>query len=155
MGLWKNTLWANFKPAVKISINSAISQGNTPLPLPFCIGRNPLIETIKTTGYGYQLRDGDTISHPLHMDDIKVYAKRASHWFSEQNHQNRQQRTPFGIRKCGWMVRKRGQVIHTEGIALPEGRISDVKRTIGTLEYQRQIATTTTNGKNKVREIKS
>ncbi|TWW76608.1 hypothetical protein D4764_13G0012700 [Takifugu flavidus] len=36
---------------------------------------NPLSQIITKSGYGYQFRNGTTVSHLLYMDDIKLYAK--------------------------------------------------------------------------------
>ncbi|TWW74438.1 hypothetical protein D4764_14G0004410 [Takifugu flavidus] len=65
-------------------------------------GLNPLSQIITKSGYGYQFRSGTTVSHLLYMDDIKLYAKRR-------------------------MISRRGKVVATDEVDLPEGNITDVQ----------------------------
>ena len=98
-------------------------------PLLFCIGLNPLSQIITNTGYGYRFRSGATISHLLYMDDIKLYA-RSEREIDSLIHTTRIYSDDigmsFGLDKCGRMVSKRGKMIRTEGIDLPEGNKGDI-----------------------------
>ena len=180
MRLWKTTLEANGKPLAKVSIKCGIYQGDALSPLLFCIGLNPLSQIINKTGYGYRLRNGATISHLLYMDDIKLYAKNERD-IDSLIHTTRIYSTDigmsFGLEKCGRMVTKRGKVVRTEGVSLPEGTIADIEesykylgipqangnleevtRKAATAKYLqrvRQVLRSQLNGKNKSRAINS
>ncbi|XP_055368950.1 uncharacterized protein LOC129604859 [Betta splendens] len=178
MRLWRTTLEANGKPLAQVSIKCGIYQRDALSPLLFCIGLNTLSQIINKTGYGYRLRNEATISHLLYMDDIKLYAK------SERDIDSLIHTTSiyssdigmsFGLEKCGRMVTKRGKVIHTEGVSLPEGTIADIEdnykylgipqangnleqatRNAATSKYLlrvRQVLRSQLNGKNKSRAI--
>ena len=147
-------------------------------PLLFCIGLNPLSQIITNTGYGYRFRSGATISHLLYMDDIKLYA-RSEQEIDSLIHTTRIYSDDigmsFGLDKCGRMVSKRGKMIRTEGIDLPEGNIGDIQdsykylgipqangnheeatrksTTAKYLQRVRQVLKSQLNGKNKVRAI--
>lgn len=180
MRLWKTTLEAKGKPLAHVSIKCGIYQGDSLSPLLFCIGLNPLSQIIDRTGYGYRLRNGATISHLLYMDDIKLYAK-SERDIDSLIHTTRIYSTDigmsFGLEKCSRMVTKRGKVVHTEGVSLPEGTIADVEdsykylgipqangnleeatRKAATAKYLqrvRQVLRSQLNGKNKVQAINS
>uniref|UniRef100_A0A096LVH5 Uncharacterized protein n=1 Tax=Poecilia formosa TaxID=48698 RepID=A0A096LVH5_POEFO len=81
----------------------------------------------------------------------------------------------FGLEKCGRMVTKRGKVIHTEGVSLPERTIADIEdsykylgipqangnldevirkgATAKYLQRMRQVLRSQLNGKNKIHAI--
>ncbi|XP_051931065.1 uncharacterized protein LOC127607055 [Hippocampus zosterae] len=83
----------------------------------------------------------------------------------------------FGLEKCSRMVTKRGRVVRTEGVSLPEGTIADIEdsykylgipqangnlelatRKAATAKYLqrvRQVLRSQLNGKNKTRAINS
>ena len=128
MGLWKTTLEANSQPIADVSIKCGIYQGDALSPLLFCIGLNPLSQIITKSGFGYRFRSGTTISHLLYMDDIKLYAKNERDIDSlihlTRIYSNDIGMT-FGLDKCGQMVCRRGKMITTEGVELPEGNITD------------------------------
>uniref|UniRef100_A0A7N8XHF5 Reverse transcriptase domain-containing protein n=1 Tax=Mastacembelus armatus TaxID=205130 RepID=A0A7N8XHF5_9TELE len=178
MGLWKTNLVANLKPIAQVSIKCGIYQGDALSPLLFCIGLNPLSQIITKTGFGYRLRNGATISHLLYMDDIKLYA-RTERDIDSLIHTTRIYSNDigmsFGLDKCGRMITKRGRVVRTEGVELPEGSIADVEgsykylgipqangnqeeaaRKAATAKYLqrvRQVLRSQLNGKNKVQAI--
>uniref|UniRef100_A0A3B4BAA2 Uncharacterized protein n=1 Tax=Periophthalmus magnuspinnatus TaxID=409849 RepID=A0A3B4BAA2_9GOBI len=68
------------------------------------------------------------------MDDIKLYAKNERD-IDSLIHTTRIYRTDigmsFGLEKCSWMVTKRGKVVHTKGVSLPEGTIADRYKYLG------------------------
>ncbi|KAJ8286116.1 hypothetical protein GJAV_G00034730 [Gymnothorax javanicus] len=114
MGLWRSTQEANSTPFAQVTIKCGIYQGNALSPLLFCIGLNPLNQIITKSGYGYQFRSGATISHLLHMDDIKLNAR------NERNINSLIHITwlysnaiglSFGMDKCGRMVARSGFVV--------------------------------------------
>ena len=101
-------------------------------PVPTAVLRrpNPLSAIIDMTGYGYRLRNGAVVSHLLYMDDIKLYAK-SERDIDSLIHTTRLYSNDigmsFGLEKCSRMVTKRGKVVRTEGIELPEGNIADIE----------------------------
>ncbi|TWW59399.1 hypothetical protein D4764_06G0009290 [Takifugu flavidus] len=128
--LWNTTLEANSKPIARVSIRCGIYQGDTLSPLLFCIGLNPLSQIITKSGYGYQFQSGTTVSHLLYMDDIKLYAKNEcdiDSLIQLASIYSKDIRMSFGLDKCGRMVSRRGNVIATDGVDLPEGNITDVQ----------------------------
>uniref|UniRef100_A0A096LTJ7 Reverse transcriptase domain-containing protein n=1 Tax=Poecilia formosa TaxID=48698 RepID=A0A096LTJ7_POEFO len=172
MGLWKTTLEANCKPLAQ-----GIYHGDALSPLLFCIGLNPLSQIINKTD-SPELKNGATISHLLYMDDIKLYAK-SERDIDSLIHTTRIYSTDigmsFGLEKCGRMVTKRGKVIHTEGVSLPERTIADIEdsykylgipqangnldevirkgATAKYLQRMRQVLRSQLNGKNKIHAI--
>uniref|UniRef100_A0A669EZW7 Reverse transcriptase domain-containing protein n=1 Tax=Oreochromis niloticus TaxID=8128 RepID=A0A669EZW7_ORENI len=178
MGMWRTTLEANSKSIAQVTIKCGIYQGDALSPLLFCIGLNPLSEIINKTGYGYRLRNGAVVSHLLYMDDIKLYAK-SERDIDSLIHTTRLYSNDigmsFGLEKCSRMVTKRGKVVRTEGIELPEGNIADIEdsykylgipqangnheeaaRKAATTKYLqrvRQVLRSQLNGKNKIRAI--
>lgn len=96
----------------------------------FCIGLNHVSQLITEGGSSYRFRSGVTVSYHLHMDDIKLHPR------SDRNINsliyltriyNKNIRIWFGLDKCGRRVAKRGEVIQTEWVELPEGRIADIQ----------------------------
>ena len=66
------------------------------------------------------------MNHLLFMDDLKLYAKseeqtntleRTVHVFSTDIGME------FGIKKCGILTMKRGKIVKSEGIKLPDGEV--------------------------------
>ena len=66
------------------------------------------------------------LNHLLFMDDLKLYAKseeqtntleRTVHVFSTDIGME------FGIKKCGILTMKRGKIVKSEGIKLPDGEV--------------------------------
>ncbi|TWW78234.1 hypothetical protein D4764_11G0003550 [Takifugu flavidus] len=121
--LWNTTLEANSKPIARRILERMTPHVTTLL----YDGLNPLSQIIT---YRYQFRSGTTVSHLLYMDDIKLYAKNERDidslihltriyskdiWMS------------FGLDKYERMISRRGKVITTDGVELPEGNIADLQ----------------------------
>ena len=92
------------------------------MPLLFCIGLNPLSQIINKSSHGYKLRNGETTSHLLCTDDIKLYAKN-KHDIGSLIHLTR----IYKLDKYGRMVSRRGKMIRSERVELPEGNTVDVQ----------------------------
>lgn len=110
MGLCKTTLKGKIKNLPKISIRCGIYQGDAWSPLLFCLGLSPLSQIINKTGNGYRLRNGTTLSHLEHMNDIKLCAKSVR---DTNRIYSRDIVMLFGPEKCCWMVTMRKKVVHT------------------------------------------
>ncbi|XP_055359272.1 5,10-methenyltetrahydrofolate synthetase (5-formyltetrahydrofolate cyclo-ligase) isoform X2 [Betta splendens] len=114
------------------------------------------------------------------MDDIKLYAKSKrdiDSLIDTTRIYSSDIGMSFGLEKCGRMVTKRGKVIHTEGVSLPEGTIADIEdsykylgipqvngnleqatkkaATAKYLQRVRQVLRSQLNAKNKSRVINS
>ncbi|KAK7930440.1 hypothetical protein WMY93_006835 [Mugilogobius chulae] len=155
MKLWKTTLVANGKPLAQVSIKCGIYQGDALSPLLFCIVTS---STWMNQAVAKSERDIDSLIHTtrIYSSDIGM---------------------SFGLEKCSRMVTKRGKVIHTEGVSLPDGTIADIEdsykylgipqangnleqatRKAATAKYLqrvRQVLRSQLNGKNKSRAINS
>ena len=130
MSHWKTTLMVNNKEISPVAIKCGIYQGDALSPLLFCICLNPLSDIIKKSEYGYKFKNGTKINHLFYMDDIKLYGKsereidsliNLTRIFSDDIGMS------FGLDKCGRLVTKRGHVIRTGGIDLPDGHIDDIQ----------------------------
>ena len=113
-----------------MTIKCGIYQGDALSPLLFCICLYPLSDIIKKSDYGYKFKNGTKINHLFYMDDIKLYGKsereidsliNLTRIFSDDIGMS------FGLDKCGRLVTKRGHVIRTNGIGLPDGHIDDIQ----------------------------
>ena len=78
-----------------------------------------------------RFKDGTTINHLFYMDDMKLDAKterdidsliNLPRVFSDDIGMS------FGLSKCGRLMTKRGKVVGTNGVALPNGHIADIEQ---------------------------
>ena len=82
---------------------------------------------LRQTKTSYKLKNrGKKINHLLFMDDLKLFAKNedqidnlvnAVRVFSEDI------KMEFGLPKCGVLIMKRGKVVKSEGISMPDGKM--------------------------------
>ena len=125
MPRWKTILTAGKQELGEVSIQRGIFQGDCLSPLLFVICLLPMSMILRKCKAGYQLERGKTkINHLLFMDDLKLFAKdeneidslvRTVNVFSEDIGMM------FGVQKCGVVVMKRGKVVNSDGIQLPNG----------------------------------
>ena len=125
MPSWKTQLTASGELLGEIDINRGIFQGDSLSPLLFVIVLIPLSIILNDTDLGYKIENHGKINHLLFMDDLKLYAR------SERELDSLVQTVrifsddigmEFGMDKCAVLVMKRGRVVRTEGIELPNGR---------------------------------
>ena len=109
----------------EVPIKSGIFQGDAPSPL-FIIALIPLTYILRIANPGYEFRTGETTNHLLFMDDLTLYSKseRAldSHnqtvrTFSENTGM------PFRIDKSAMVVMKKGKIVKSDGIELPNDKV--------------------------------
>ena len=109
----------------EVPIKSGIFQGDAPSPL-FIIALIPLTYILRIANPGYEFRTGETTNHLLFMDDLTLYSKseRAldSHnqtvrTFSENTGM------PFRIDKSAMLVMKKGKIVKSDGIELPNDKV--------------------------------
>ena len=84
-------------------------------------------------------------NHLLYMDDLKLYGKSHDQieTLVETVHTvSKDIRMEFGIKKCGMLLLKRGKVVSSEGVSLPDGQVmKEIDDTgykyLGILEYDK------------------
>ena len=152
----------------EVSISRGMFQGDSLFPLFFVIALIPLTHILRKAEPTYKFSyDGERINHLLFMDDLKLYAMNEKgvdsliqtvRVFSEDI------RMEFGIEKCAVLVMKRGKVVKSEGIKLPDYKTiqglkdGDGYKYLGILEAERirheeMKETVTKEYKRRVRKI--
>ena len=172
---------ANGEDLGEVNVKRGIFQGDSLSPLLFVLSMVPLSLILKKVNACYKWGKKEyKLNHLLFMDDLKLYAKseeqtnmlvRTVYVFSTDIGME------FGIKKCGILTMKRGKIVKSEGIKLPDGEVmkqvgqegytylgiieldkikeTEMKEKI-TKEYkrrQRLILKSKLNGRNKVTAI--
>ena len=92
----------------------------------------PLSQILRKLKSGYILKNGDKLNHLLFMDDIKIFAKsecEINGLISTVQILSNDIGMEFGIKKFGVLVLKRGTVVSSEGVEIPDGeRIKEVEK---------------------------
>ena len=93
-------------------------------PLLFVIALIPLTHILGTANPGYEIQTGETINHLLFMDDFTLYSK------SEKALDSLIQTVrifsigmQFEIDKCAMLVMKKGKIVKSDGIQLPNDKV--------------------------------
>ena len=129
MNKWKTSLHLDHQDdQIKIdrfSINTGIFQGDSPSGLLFILSLLPLSWLLSTSNIGYRINhQGDSISHLLFMDDLKLFAANNNQLPSMIRIVNKLSDDigmSFGIDKCKKMTIQRGKTVHMENIQLDNG----------------------------------
>eukprot|EP00794_Sanderia_malayensis_P021421 gene21421-biopygen13239 len=103
----------------ELSIVRGLFQGDSLSPLLFCLAIAPLSAAIRRRCAAYTIRDNETVSHLLYMDDLKVYSPTPKDLEKAIRVVERASRAigmELGLRKCAIAHRNhRGQVeVHEE-----------------------------------------
>ena len=181
MQQWRLSLTANGEDLGEVNVKRGIFQEDSLLPLMFVLSMVPLSLILKKEKAYYKWGKKEyKLNHLLFMDDLKLYAKseeqtntlvRTVYVFSTDIGMD------FGIKKGGILTMKRGKIVKSEGIKLPDGEMmkqvgqegctylgiieldkikdAEMKEEI-TKEYkrrQRLILKSKLNGRNKVTAI--
>lgn len=133
METWSTTLYiSNGERTLqtrKISIRRGIFQGDSLSALWFCVGLNPLSNTLSQANYGFKIKSHNqeyVLNHLLYMDDLKLYANsqdqleklvQITENFSNDIHME------FGIDKCKTINLERGILISNEGIRTNDNQL--------------------------------
>ena len=122
---WNTVLTVNGQEIGRVNIRRGIFQGDSLSPLLFIVSLLPLTVLLRKSGMGYQMsKTGTKVSHLLYMDDLKLYGKTRNELESLMNTVrifSNDIKMEFGLDKCATLSVKRGKVISTEGIRLPDG----------------------------------
>ena len=126
MKKWKTELTSCGESFGTIKIKRGIFQGDSLSPLLFVMTLIPLSLILRKVRAGYAFGRGKpTVNHLLFMDDLKVYGKNEKQVNTMINTVrifSQDICMEFGIDKCAVIVLKKGKLIKTEGITLPNGK---------------------------------
>ena len=113
-----------------VKYNRGLFQGDSLSPLLFCLAIDPISQILnRTKGYSlWHHGERKTISHMLHMDDLKIYAGgpdqlREAMACVEKTSKAISMR--FGVRKCVTVHMKKGKVL--AGLDNPEHSENSIK----------------------------
>ena len=85
----------------------------------------PLAMMLRKTNIFYEVRKkGERINHLLFMDDLKLFAKNVDQIDSLVNTVrlfSEDIKMEFGLSKCGVLIMKRGKVVESDGLCMPDG----------------------------------
>ena len=125
MKQWKLSLASNGNELGDVKVNRGIFQGDSLSPLLFVFCMIPISLVLRTVKAGYEWgKKGFSLNHLLFIDDLKLYGKseeqidslvRTVHILSTDIGME------FGIRNCGIILLKRGKIVRSQGIQLPNG----------------------------------
>ena len=126
MNSWKTMLTVGNQTLGEVDIKRGIFQGDSFSPLLFVISLIPLTLLLRKMKAGYDLggRQGK-INHLLFMDDLKLYGKNENQidtLVQSVRVMCDDIRMEFGVSKCASLVLKKGKLVHSEGISLPNGQ---------------------------------
>ena len=127
MQQWRLSLTANGEDLGEVNATREIFQGDSLSPLMFVLSMVPLSLILKKVNACYKWEKKEyKLNHLLFMDDLKLYAKseeqtntlvRTVYVFSTDIGME------FGIKKRGIITMKRGKIVKSEGIKLPDGEM--------------------------------
>ena len=126
MKSWMVELTCGSETLGEVPTKRGIFQGDVLSPLLFVIALILLTHILTTANPAYELQTGETINHLLFMDDLKLYSK------SEKALDSLIQTVrifstdigmQFGIDKCAMLVMKKGKIVKSDGIQLPNDKV--------------------------------
>ena len=140
---WNTNLTSCGEYLANVNIRRDIFQGDSLSPLLFVICMISLTQILRKLKSGYTLKNGEKLNHLLFMDDLKIFAKsqhEINGLISTVQILSNDIGMEFGIKKCGVLALKRGTVVSSEGVEMPDGeRIKEVEkngyRYLSILEY--------------------
>ena len=123
MKTWNINLTSCGEYLAKVDIRRGIFQGDSLSPLVSMICIIPLTQILRKVKSAYTLKNGEKLNHVLFMDDLKIFAKskrEVNGLFSTVQILRNDIGMEFGIKKCGVLVLKRGKILSSEGVELPD-----------------------------------
>ena len=127
MEKWKVMLCSAYSELGEVEIERGIFQGYSLSTLVFVLALTPLSLILRKTKAAYQFSESkEKINHLLFMDDLKLYSRSGKGLdslvqtvsvFSEDT------RMEFGKEKCAMLVMKKGKIVKSIGIELPDGKV--------------------------------
>ena len=127
MQQWRLSLTSNCEDLEEVTVKREIFQGDILSPLLLVLSMVPLSLILKKVNACYKWgKNKYKLNHLLFMDDLKLYAKsgeqtntpvRTVHVFSTDISME------FCIKKCGVLTMKRGKIVKSERMRLPDGTV--------------------------------
>ena len=125
MQQWRLSLTANGEDLREVNVKRGDIPGRQSITI--VLNVVPLSLILKKVNACYKWEKSECkLNYVLFMDDLKLYAKsegqtntlvRTVHVFSTDIGME------FGIKKCGILTMKRGKIVKSEGIKLPDGEV--------------------------------
>ena len=103
-----------------------VFQEDVPSPLLFVIAFISLTHLLRTANPGYEFRTGEMINHLLFMDDLQLNSKseRALDSLTQTVRIfSKDTGIQFGIDKWAMLVMKKGKIVKSDGIQLPNDKV--------------------------------
>ena len=111
----------------EVRIKRGIFQGDALSPLLFVISMIPLTSILRKAAPGYEFSSNKVkINHLLYMDDLKLYGKTQKDLESliqTVRIYSSDIGMEFGLEKCASLVMKRGKIVESDGITLPDDKM--------------------------------
>ena len=125
MKYWNTELNAGRSRLGNVKIKRGIFQGDSLSPLLFVMTMIPLTLKLRKTKIFYEVRTkGKRINHLLFMDDLKLFAKNVDQIDSLVNTVrifSEDTKMEFGLSKYAVLIMKRGKVVESDGLCIPDG----------------------------------
>jgi len=125
MKKWNTELNAGQTRLGNVKIKRGIFQGDSLSPLLFVLTMIPLTLLLRKINIFYEVKKkGERINHLLFMDDLKLFAKDKDQIDSLVNTVrifSEDIKMEFGLSKCGVLIIKRGKVVESDGLCMPDG----------------------------------
>ena len=122
---WKTMLTSAGKELAEVRIRRGIFQGESLSPLLFVICLIPMSLVLRKVKAGYSFgNDKPKVNHLLFMDDMKLFGRsfvEIDKLVSTVYLTSADMRMEFGIRKCSVLVLKKGKIVESDGVLLPNG----------------------------------
>ena len=122
---WNTELNAGQSRLGNVKIKRGIFQGDSMSPLLFVMTMIPLTLMLRKTNIFYEVRKkGERINRLLFMDDLKLFGKNVDQIGSLVNTVrifSEDIKMEFGLSKCGVLIMKRGKVVESDGLCMPDG----------------------------------
>ena len=122
---WKTMLTSAWKELAVVHIRRGIFQGNSLSPLLFEIFLTPMSLVLRKVKARYSFGNNKPkVNHLLFMDDMKLFGRSSveiDKLVSTVYLVSADMQMEFGIRKCGVLVLKKGKVVDSDGVQLPNG----------------------------------
>ena len=122
---WKTMLTSAGKELAEVHIRRGIFQGDSLSPLLFVICLIPMSLVLRKVKAGYSFgNDKPKVNQLLFMDDMKLFGRSSveiDKLVSTVYLVSADMRMEFGIRKCGVLVLKKGKIVDSDGVQLPNG----------------------------------
>ena len=120
---WSTMLTSCGEEVGEVKFSRGFFQGDSLSPLMFVIAMIPLTLVLRKMKASYKFNsNGEQINHLMFMDDIKLYAKNESGLdalVQSVRIVSNDIGMEFGVEKCAMLVIKRGKVVESNGIDLP------------------------------------